>query len=103
MIYRKAVFWFSFASLVICLLNYFGYDSRNILLFALNPLLNPIVYSEPFRHLVFNFNSSPMNGDSMAIDVYFPAYILHFFSFLLIGAIVDGLMIRILKKQKPPS
>ncbi len=93
MLYKKTTFWFSVISILICLNNYLGNDDKNILLIGLNPLLNSIVYTEPFRHWIFDFGSA-------AIRVQFPAYIIHFVSSFLTGVIIDFLIRLISRKVK---
>ena len=41
-------------SIVIIGLNMIGQDDKNILLVYLNPILNHIVYEEPYRQLIWN-------------------------------------------------
>ncbi len=98
--YKKATFWFSVISLLICLNSYLGNDDKNILLIGLNPLLNSIVYTEPFRHWIFDFDSAKLAVDSATIRVQFPAYIIHFASFFLTGLIIDCLIRIISRKVK---
>ncbi|WP_311083077.1 hypothetical protein [Paenibacillus polymyxa] len=95
--YKKATFWFSVISILICLNNYLGNEDKNIVLIGLNPLLNSIVYTEPFRDWIFDFDSAKLAADSATIRVQFPAYIIHFVSFFLIGLIIDFL-IRIISQ-----
>lgn len=97
---KKATFWFSVISILICLNNYLRNDDKNILLIGLNPLLNSIVYTEPFRHWIFDFDSTKLAVDSATIRVQFPAYIIHFVSFFLTGVIIDFLIRLINRKVK---
>ncbi|TKH44204.1 hypothetical protein C1I60_12805 [Paenibacillus terrae] len=98
--YKKATFWFSVISILICLNNYLGNDDKNVLLIGLNPLLNSIVYTEPFRHWIFDFDSAKLAIDSVTIKVQFPTYIIHFISFFLTGLIIDFLRRLVGRKVK---
>ncbi|WP_308647254.1 hypothetical protein [Paenibacillus oleatilyticus] len=82
---KKATFWLAVISILICLNNYLGNDDKNILLIGLNPVLNSIVYTEPFRHWILDFESAKLATDSATIRVLFPAYIIHFASVFFIG------------------
>ncbi len=92
--FKKATFWLAVISILICLNNYLGNDDKNILLIGLNPVLNSIVYTEPFRHWMLDFESAKLATDSATIRVLFPAYIIHFASFFLIGLLIDLLIRR---------
>ena len=85
-LFRKFTFWLSLISILICLNNFWGNDDKNILLIGLNPVLNSVGYTEPFRHWMFDFSN-----ESTSIKVQFPAYLLHFSSFFLLGFIIDYL------------
>jgi hypothetical protein len=99
-ILRKFTFWLSIISILICLNNYWGNDNKNILLIGLNPFLNSIVYTEPFRHWIFNFDSARLASDSASIKVHFTGYLLHFGSFFLVGIIIDYLIYFLKGKRK---
>lgn len=96
---RKFTFWLSLLSILICLNNYWGNDDKNILLIGLNPVLNYMVYKEPFRHWIFNFESAKLAADSSSIRLYYRVYLIHFFSFFLIGIIID-FVIRLVRRSK---
>ncbi|MED4581181.1 hypothetical protein [Brevibacillus choshinensis] len=87
-------FWLVVVSMLICVNNYLGNDDANILLIGLNPLLNAICYTEPFRHWIFDFDSARFATDSAVISVRLPAYILHVGSFFLIGVLLDRMVWR---------
>lgn len=46
---KSFTFWFVVLSLLIIYMNYRGHDEKNIVLLGLNPILDEIVYIEPFR------------------------------------------------------
>ncbi|SEB45676.1 hypothetical protein SAMN05443246_0452 [Paenibacillus sp. GP183] len=95
---RKFTFWLSIISIMVCINNYWGNDEKNILLIDLNPFLNSIVYKEPFRHWILDFNNAKIT-DSASIRVSTNAYYLHFVSFFLMGFIID-LIIYLYKRYR---
>lgn len=70
-------FIFLTLSLVIIGLNRIGQDDKNILLIYLNPILNHIVYEEPYRQLIWN------DGPTLYM------YLAHLLTFLIFGGIID--------------
>ncbi|CAG7647284.1 hypothetical protein ACFQI7_19995 [Paenibacillus allorhizosphaerae] len=100
---RRFTFWFAAASLCICLNKYGGNDDSNILLVGLNPVLNAIAYTEPMRHWIFDYGNVPHPENSASIGVRFPAYMLHLMSFVLIGAIIDLLILKLRTKRVSSS
>lgn len=102
MLIKKAVFWLSLLSLTLCAINRFGYDEHNILLIGLNPILNAAAYTEPLRHWIFDYEHVSRPYDSAAINVLYPAYLLHWLSFMLTGYLID-LGIRLLKRSIRPA
>ncbi|OBZ19049.1 hypothetical protein A8L34_05790 [Bacillus sp. FJAT-27264] len=89
-LFRKATFWFSLVSILVCVANYTGNDDKNILLIGFNPFLNAVVYEQSFRSWIIGTD-----------DVIRPtAYLLHFASFFLTGAIVDILSYAFRRRDK---
>jgi hypothetical protein len=100
-VFKKCTFWFSIISVLICLNNYLGNDDKNILLIGLHPFLNSVVYTEPFRHWIFDFDSAKLVINSASIRVKFSAYLMHFSSVFLAGLMIDFVILYLLKnKQK---
>lgn len=85
-------FWLSIISLFICIGDYFGNGLANIFLIRLNPLLDSIVFMEPFKSWILHGDQATWVTDSALIRVRFPAYFIHFGSFLLPGLILDYLI-----------
>lgn len=85
---RKFTFWLSILSILTCLNHYWGNDDKNILLIGLNPVLNNMVYTEPFRHWLLSESTN-----------YYRAYLVHFISFLMIGMVID-LAIHLFRRRK---
>lgn len=75
-IFKSFTFWSFIASILIISINIKGYDD-NILLIALNPILNHAVYTEPFRSIAWN------DGPN------FYMYIAHLFTFIIPAGIID--------------
>ncbi|CAG7616707.1 hypothetical protein PAESOLCIP111_01935 [Paenibacillus solanacearum] len=95
---RKWTFWFAAASICIGLNKYVGNDESNILLIGLNPILHAIAYTEPLRHWIFDYANVPHPEYSASVGVRFPAYALHFLSFVLMGALIDAAIRRIRRR-----
>lgn len=78
-------------SLLIILINFMGYDDKNILLIGLNPILNFLV---SFINIIWNEGPS------------FNMYIAHLVTFIIYGLIIDMLvfpfkaMISVIKTSK---
>lgn len=75
-----------------------GNDESNILLIGLNPLLHAIAYTEPLRQWIFDYANVPHPEYSASAGVRFPAYALHFLSFVLMGALIDAAIRRIRRR-----
>lgn len=87
MLFKKCTFIFLIISILIILFNLNGYDDKNILLIGLNPILNIIVYKEPFRNIIWN------DGPN------FNMYITHLLTFIIYGGIID-IIIFVIKHNK---
>ncbi|EKY26568.1 hypothetical protein [Clostridium celatum] len=81
-------------SILIILINFMGYDDKNILLIGLNPILNFLVYQEGFRNIIWNEGPN------------FNMYIAHLVTFIIYGVIIDMIrfpfksMIKVIKSSK---
>lgn len=53
-IFSYCTFWLIIISILLILINAIGYDDKNILLLGFNPILSIIVYTEPFRSIIWN-------------------------------------------------
>lgn len=95
-IFKKIIFTsiFIVLSILIILINFMGYDDKNILLIGLNPILNILVYQKDFRSIIWN------EGPNLNM------YIAHLFTFIIYGAIIDIItfpfktMISIIKSSR---
>lgn len=88
-IFLSFTFWFAILSLLIIANNYTGYDSKNIILIGLNPILQTIVYIEPYRTWLL-YDGIPLNrnwflGDGFTLNMY----IAHLLTFLFYGVVLD--------------
>ncbi|WP_152890909.1 hypothetical protein [Clostridium tarantellae] len=79
-IFKTFTFWFFIISILIILNNILGNDDKNILLIGLNPILNAVVYVEPFRSIIWN------DGPN------FNMYIAHLLTFIIYGGIIDSII-----------
>jgi hypothetical protein len=79
--YRKFIFWFTVASLLICILNLSGYDDKNLILFFTSP---PFWITET-HWFVVNF-THPAN---IPLDLI---YIITILFWLLLGFIIDAII-----------
>jgi hypothetical protein len=78
-LFKKTTFWFSLISILVCIVNYTGNDDKNILLIGFNPFLNSVVYQQSYRSWIIGADD----------QILLTAYVLHFVSFFLAGALVD--------------
>lgn len=83
---KKVTFWTVLISLGICLLNYFGHDDKNILMFQFDPILYKAVYTEPFR-------SWMLSGEYL--ELTWLTYLLKICTGLLYGIVLDLLIYQI--------
>lgn len=92
-IFKSFTFWFFIISIFIILINFMGYDYKNILLIGFNPIINILVYQESFRNAIWS------DGPN------YNMYIIHLFTFLIYGGIIDILafpikvMVKIIKSS----
>ena len=76
---KSFTFWFCIASILIIIWNITGNDDLNILLIAVNPILLFFDWTEPFKSAIRSMDS---------ITIW---YVLHFFSFIIYGAVIDAI------------
>lgn len=76
-------FWFFIINILIIILNLIGWDDMNILLIGLDPILNYLVYKQPFRRIIWN------DGPT------FYMYIAHVFTYTMYGGGIDIIIIGI--------
>ncbi|AWV33163.1 hypothetical protein BJP49_27045 [Paenibacillus odorifer] len=95
---RKFSFWLSIISIIICLSDYLGVGIANIILVRLNPIIDTLIFTEPFESFMVDVNNPRWETNSALISVRFPTYIIHFGTFLILGILMDYL-IRIIKQK----
>lgn len=86
-LFKTFTFWFFTASILLIIFNILGWDDKNILLIAFNPILSRIVYIEQIRNIIWN------NGPN------YNTYIAHLITFILYGIIID-VIIYLVNKYK---
>ncbi|WP_099157506.1 hypothetical protein [Virgibacillus ndiopensis] len=84
-------FWLSIISLMIIIYNILGYDDNNVLLIKLNPVLNEVINMEPYSNWMVNVQENKLQATS---------YVVHFFTFLIYGLIIDSFIIRFKSKKQ---
>lgn len=89
---KRTSLWLSTISILIYLSDYFGSGLANILLIRFNPLIDAIKFTEPFTNWIVDVSNTKWVTNSALIPLRFPAYFIHFGSFLLVGLIVDYLI-----------
>lgn len=86
-ILKSFTFYFMLMSLFMIYMQYVGYDSKNIILIHLNPILSKLQYTD-FAESVLNsgklVNCRTISG---SISIYW--YIAHFITFIIYGMIFD--------------
>lgn len=97
---KRDTLWLSILSILICLSDYIGSGLANIILISFNPLIDSIKFTEPFTSWIIDTNNPNWMTNSALIPLRFPAYLIHFGSFLLVGLVVDYL-IYIFKAKRP--
>lgn len=93
--------WFVFLSLLMIWNHYSGGDSKSIVLIYLNLILNSISHNDAAQELM---NKGPMVSAKTIlgeISVYW--YIAHLLSFVLYGAVLDGVKAVIKRLLRTPS
>ncbi|KJD43026.1 hypothetical protein [Paenibacillus terrae] len=89
-IIKKVSFWIPILSLIICMCNLSGNDDKNILLFLTSPFL---LWLNPWlTDLHYSMANEILNK--------FILYGIHFFSWLLIGLLIDWLISKYKVKIK---
>jgi hypothetical protein len=96
---KKVSFWLSVISMLICLSDYLGSGMANIVLVRFNPIIDAIKLTEPFKNWMIDANDTKWAMDSALISLRFPAYLIHFGTFLLVGLIIDY-FIHIFKRKQ---
>lgn len=79
----------SVISILICLGDYLGSGLANIILVRFNPVLDAIKFTEPFRNWMIDTEDTKWAADSALISLRFPAYLIHFGTFLVTGFVID--------------
>lgn len=97
---KRTTLWLSIISILICLSDYLGSGLANILLIRFNPLIDSIKFTEPFTSWIVDAGNTKWVTNSALIPLRFPAYLIHFGSFLFVGLVVDYL-IHIFKAKRP--
>lgn len=82
----------SVISILICLGDYLGSGFANIILVRFNPVIDAIKCTEPFRNWMIDADDTKWAADSALISLRFPAYLIHFGTFLLGGLVIDYLI-----------
>lgn len=90
-IIKKFTFWFLLCSILICLVNFYGYDDKNLLFFilGLEPILYKAVYTEPFRSWIF------LDG-----KILWFGYLLRIFTGIFYGIILDAVIIYFKRRKQ---
>lgn len=97
---KRTTLWLSIISILICLSDYLGSGLANILLIRFNPLIDSIKFTEPFTSWIVDADNTQWVTNSALIPLRFPAYLIHFGSFLFVGLVADYL-IYIFKAKRP--
>lgn len=95
---KHATLCLSIISVLICLSDYLGSGLANILLIKFNPLIDSIKFTEPFTSWIIDTNNPKWMTNSALIPLRFPAYLIHFGSFLFVGFVADYLIHIIAKR-----
>jgi hypothetical protein len=84
---------------LICLSDYLGSGLANIVLVRLNPFIDAIIFTEPFKSWMIDVNSTKWAADSALISLKFPANLIHLGTSLSVGLIIDYFT-QIFKRKK---
>jgi hypothetical protein len=93
---RKFSFWFLALSIIICLSDFLGIGIANIILSQFPPI-TWLIRTEPFRNWMID--ESIFRFSSVLVAFRFPAYLIHFSSFLIVGLLLDYLIHLLKRKQ----
>lgn len=88
MLITSFTFWFVVLSLLIIWNHYSGGDSKSIVLIYFNVILESISLNDVGRELLNNGPMIPARTILGEISVYW--YVAHLISFILYGAVLDG-------------
>jgi hypothetical protein len=86
---KKYSFWLSVISILICLSDYLGSGFANIVLVRLNPLIDAIKFTDPYKTWMIDVHDTKWLTNSALISLRFPAYLIHLGTFLFLGIILD--------------
>ncbi|KNB69463.1 hypothetical protein ADS79_26645 [Brevibacillus reuszeri] len=86
---NKCSYGLAMMSVLICLSDYWGSTLANIVLVRLNPVIDMIIFKEPFTNWMVDAESTKWVESSVFISLQFPAYLIHFGTFLLAGLVID--------------
>lgn len=89
--FKSYTFYLILITIIICILNYSGLDSKNMLFFffGYEPILYFLVYKEPLRNIIF---------DDINNQILLWGYVLRILTIALYGMLLDS--IRALIKRK---
>jgi hypothetical protein len=99
---KRFAFWLSVLSILICLGDYAGSEAANIVLIRFNPVIDALIFREPFTKWMINRNITEWAAGSLLISLSVPAYLIHFASFLMTGFLIDFL-IKIFPRRRTGS
>ena len=85
---KSFTFVFLILSIIIITFNLMGMDDKNLMLIGLNPIIMNIVYDEPFRSIIWS------DGPTIYM------YILHLFTYMIYGGVIDIIVCFIKKLKK---
>lgn len=94
-IFRSFTFWFFIASIVVIIINITGNDDKNILLIGLNPILNFLVYTEPFRGITWSDGPNTFMYIAHLLTFIFPAAIIDFIIYTIKYSIKKSISLKI--------
>lgn len=94
-IFKSFTFWFFIVSIAVIIMNITGNDDKNILLIGLNPILNLIVYTEPFRSIAWNDGPNIFMYIAHLITYIFPAAIINFIIYSIKYSIKKSISLKI--------
>jgi hypothetical protein len=89
---RTFTFWLSVLSIFICLSVYLGNGIANILISQFNPVIHAMVITEPLRNWIILDENTTTRVSSVLVTFRFPAYLIHFGTFLIAGLLLDYLI-----------
>jgi hypothetical protein len=89
MIFKKFTFWLSLLSILICIFDFLGSNLANIILIRLNPVIDSL----KFNAWIQDVHNTKHITESAYIPLRFPAYLIHFGTFFLVGLILDYIIL----------